>query len=1260
MKLVRARFALAAVTSLFWIGSVRADVGAGPASAPAAESGRRYTAETPDALIDAQEARALAPQATEAAQISAMVLIRSIANRATNNKALVALEHVAASPKVAAEVRSEALMLARSLADDEGTTAGATKAHAAGIVTDLAILGPFRDTGGGLDAHDGPEGKTAAAFGDSSAIYSWGSVEVTWREVPKSFAQARGVPLDLFIHPRKESCTFVASKVVVPAAGPIIVRLAASGQARLVFDGTDVAKSDDVNGAAYLDRLAAQVEASAGPHVIAAKVCTGALEDDGRVRLRVTDAKHAPLALDASADLSARPGETIAWGKVKSQKLTTPLTRAISSKDSLLDAAITRATGGADDLKSPRAAGQLDALLQSKDLDADRLAIAAWVTPSGANKSARFYRAEEAAKKSNDEKARAFVERRLVEHHVDTDMADWAIATMRGTKLDAKTDTDAVLIQSRIARALRVEALQIEAMRKLAAAFKGAPNAVPNALLFDLAQLARTHDRALWLASVEELAKRGIRGGILVDAMGTRSASDVVRSAKDAFAGGMDDADEALAVSQHVVDAGAHDVAAQLYRQTCRWAPNRAEAWAGLARELATASNDPKDKELVFVALRRARILSPGDAKYRAELALRISALKKPGPNQETRDDEKYIAPTAAILARRQGVPAKGVPDVADRELHWLRAVRMHPDNRVSQLIHYAREIVIAPRSQQELFEPIPPEGDLTEILRARVHRKAGGVAFPVEEHNDGSRPRIRWPDLESGDTVEVVIRQWTSTAVGGRGDAPFYFLDYAGAPASHPLLYNEVVVETTQGHPLYVDVLNDKLAPYKREEKDEKGVHVLRLVWEKPAIVPEEPLAPHTSEVTPVIVGSTFKTWADFRKWYGEAIRGFTEPDEEVRRLAAELTKGKNTKEEKLRALFEFVADDIRYVNYVSGEWWLPNRPQQLLARREGDCDDKAILLITLLRSIGIEAQEVMVQTRLTGQPSLLMSKNAAVPLFDHGIAFLPGPNGGMYLDATSPQSRLGPLPSMDARAVALRMDSGPAEIVQLPGSNPDDHGSDVTWSLTLASDGAGELTGDERHSGDGAFWLRSNLSQAEARAQYVEDALVAPWFPTIDVDKNIDFKGDLANGQATVKYKARSKGLARREGRDLVLPLSPSATFGTQLAPLPTRTLPVLLPPHLAPSHQNRTLRVLAPAGHAWGALPPGGDVKAGDFGSAHLEIARDPRDARALLIKRSIVFNMHLIPVDKYAAWRGFIQQVDALMHKEVRLVPAGAAP
>ncbi|MCL2722961.1 MAG: transglutaminase family protein [Polyangiaceae bacterium] len=1244
-----------------------ARAGSGATVARAAST-QRFTAETPDAIIDAHRQRVLSAKNEEDA-ISSLSVIAWVMSRASAGVAERAIADIANASTVPAEIRSEAAMLARALADDERTIAGIDKARALGIVTDVAVLGPFRDTGGGLDSRDGPErtpgAAGAATFTDLRAPYSWGSVEVGWRAIPHVFAQARGIPLDLFVHPRRESCSFVASKIHLDAPKSIIVRLAASGQARLAFDGVDVGKSDDVHALGRFDRLAARIDATAGSHIVYAKICAGALEDSGLVRLRITDANHAPLRLVASADLALHDGEIIPWEKAKVQKMTTPLARVLAptrdSADALLDAAIVRTMAGADDLKSPRAAGELDAFLQHEDLDADRVAMAAWVSPSGADKSARMYHARSLAGKTSDAVTSSFVDRRLVELHLENGMEDWAIATLRGTHIDKKRDSEAVLLGARALGGLFVDTLAIQAFRNLATAFHAAPEQVSNALVLELVSLARIYDKKTWTAASIELARRGIRGKVLVNAMGARGKDDVVKAAIDGFAGGIYDADEACSIAEHVSDAGAHDVAARLYSTLVGWAPNRAEGWAGLAREMSALPRSDETSQKILLALQRARELSPGDAKVRAELALRLGAGKH-DTKKEPADDERWLTATETILARRKGIPAGNAPpDVADRMLHWLRAVRTHADHRVSQLIQYAREIVIAPRTQQGLVETLPQEGDLTEILRARIHKKNGGVAFPVEEHNDGASPRISWPELEPGDTVEVVIRQWTAAAVGGRGDAPYFFMDYAGGTASHPLLYNHVVVETLPGRPLYIDIVHNELAPPKRIERDERGMHVTEFIWEHPAVVPEEPLAPELTETTPVVVGSTFKSWADFRKWYAEATRGFTDPDDEVRRIARELTKGKTSREDKLRAIFDFVSDDIRYVNYVSGEFWLPNRPQQLLARREGDCDDKAILLITLLRAVGIEAEEVLVQTRMTGQPSVLLAKNAAVPLFDHGIAFLPGPDGGTYLDATSPESRLGPIPSMDARAVALRM-NGPPEIVSLPASSPDHHGSDVTWTLALAPDGSGELTGEERHFGDSAFWLRTNLSQADARKQYVEDTLIGPWFSTIDVDKEIDFQSNLEGGQAKVKYKAKSRAVARREGSDLVVSLSPSNTFGSSLAPLPTRSLPVQLPSSLAPSHQNRTMRIVAPAGYVWGELPPGGDAdspEGSSFGHAHLEIRRDPKESRVLLIERSLVFDRDLIAVGKYASWRKWILQVDALMHREVRLVPAGAA-
>ncbi len=1275
---------LCALAALFVAAVSNADV-----SEPAArgEANRlRWTDETPDAMIDDATARALAATSTPREQLCALATIFALANRAEAGNARRALERIAGATPGAAggtsepDIHGDAGLLARALSPDDGTVAGASRDEALGVVDALSLLGPFRDTGGGLDSRDGPEGP-GQSFANTHARYSWGSYEVVWRTVPPLFASAQGVPLDVFVFPRKESCTWVATKLTVDRAQKLVVRLASSGQARLVFDGVDLARDQAVHPAARFDRLAGRVLATAGTHLVAAKICSGALDDEGRVRLRVTDeAGIRPAGVTASADLAGTPAIGPREPNVAISRITTPATSALTDAskgpEALLDVAILRTLGGEDDLRSPRAPGIL-ASLADAPIDADRLAMAAWIAPSGANRSAWLVRARGDA--AADGRTVAFVDRRLVERHLEAGLSDWAMAVIRGAKIDTAGDGEANLLTSQVETALGTDALRLSAMRRLAAVARRRTTA-PDALLLELAEIASSFDPAAAALVRDRLAARGNVDSAWVSSLLSRGRDAVVAAARRAFAGGIAGADEGLAVAQAVAGTGAHEDALAFYEELSRWAPNRAGVWADLAHQTAAVPSDATRDQAVVAALRRARELDPGEARYRAELALRARASSQ----GESHDDEKYLVSSQTILARRRGarpavladarsatslgfpsstappidVPAgtDRAPDVADRELHWLRAVVMHPDRRVSELVHYAREIVIPPRTEDELYEEIPSEGDLTEIVRARVHRKDGGTAFPVEEASDNAHPRIRWPELAAGDVVEVAFRSWTAGPVGGRGDPPFYRLDYAGALSTHPVLYNEVDVESPSDRPIYLDVVNGR--PDRREEKDENGRHIVRLVWDKPANVADEPLAPPLSEVIATVVLSTFKDWGAFRGWYGEAVRGFTEPDAQVRELAAKLTAGKPTRESKLRALFDFVADDIRYVNYVSGEWWLPNRPQQLLARREGDCDDKALLLITLLKAVGIDAQEVLVQTRLTGQPSILRAPGAAIPLFDHGIAFLPGPSGGTYLDATSPQSRLGPLPSMDARAVALRMD-GPAEIVELPSSGPSDHGVDSTWTIALGADGSAELQGEERATGDDAFWMRTYLTEPGARASWVEEHLVGNWFSTVEVDKKVDFIRDLPRGAAIASWRARSSGLARREGDEWVLPLSPSQTIASQIAPLVVRTLPVWLPPNLAPRRESRTIRVVAPDGWSFEALPPGGDENGGAFGHAHLDVTRDPRDARAIVVKRTVDFDRSAISVDEYPRWRAWVQHVDALMHRSVRLMPASGA-
>jgi hypothetical protein len=1310
---------------------------AGPA-APAKPI--RWTATAPDQMVD--QALARARRGGDDA-IAGLVVAASLDERASFGRVRTGLRSIGVSNGPVAD-EAKWLMLWLSPEPGGGPWPGAAAvkydapADPNGLVKAFAILGPFQDTGGGLMRREGPEAE-GQSFSDTQARYSWGVFDVSWRRALPASSTARGVPLDLYIHPRSESCSYLASKVTIPAAPsaggaasgadkgvrPVIAHVAAAGAVRLIWDGVDVAASEDQHPRLVLDRLAARIEATPGEHLVAVKVCSGAVADEGRVRVRFTTEDRKPISIASSSDLrglriaspkaaesaapadaakggaakggaakggaakdvgakvSAAKGGAAKGGAAKGQgekgaavkkpggpftRVQTALERALNLTDAatieqVLTAGIVRTLGGAEDSRSPRAPGLLDRVARTPEVAPDALAMAGWISPFGSNRSGWLNLARARGAEAKDAMTEAFAQRRLVASNLSSNLVDWAMSTMREEPLKSASDTEARLIKAMAKRQAGGSGLARAALEDLLAISEEQKARTPISVWSEIAAAARSKpDIALRAARRVAETRADARDAAFVRAFRSESGP-ALESAAALYLAQQTTADDVILIARELYDAGRYPWAREAFYLATQLAPNRAVAFQGLAsarKAAITAEKLPADvaaKEagLATAALARARDLEPGDALLKAELAWRTGAGPAAAEGRTKLRDEQYIPAPATFLERgKRASYKKG--EIFDRQLHWVRVVTYHPDKRVSQLMHYAREIVIEPRTEGDLYERgIPAEGADTELLLARVHKKDGSIAMPEEQGTGGGAPFVRWPELKTGDVVEVAVRSWTAGPVGRRGDAPFYFIDYVGSTDTHPILYNEVVVESPQSSPLAIDVLHGKPDRDTTETKD--GRSVRRMVWDNPPSIPEEPLAPRLSESLPVVVGSTFASWHDFREWYRGAVAGFTEPDDQVRRLALDLTKGKKTREEKLKAIFDFVADDIRYVNYVSGEWWLPNRPQELLARRQGDCDDKAMLLITLLRSIGIEATEVLVQTRYTGEPSLLRSEKAAIPIFDHGIAYLPGQNGGpgMWLDATSPQSRLGPLPSMDARTVALFVHDGPAKIVETPASSPSDHGIDAEWTIKLSPTGAGDLVASEKHMGDAAFELRTNLGQSDARAQWVEQYLASGWFPTVQVKPAIEFASDLPNGAAVLRYEARSEGLARREGDELAVPVSEGNTLTSQLAPLVKRTLPVVLPPGLAPGHQTRTISIVAPPGFAFADLPPGGEEQGGEFGSARLEFKRGA-GANTVVVKRTVVFDLSTIPLEKYPAWRGWLQRVDGLMHRMVRLVPA----
>jgi transglutaminase-like putative cysteine protease len=123
--------------------------------------------------------------------------------------------------------------------------------------------------------------------------------------------------------------------------------------------------------------------------------------------------------------------------------------------------------------------------------------------------------------------------------------------------------------------------------------------------------------------------------------------------------------------------------------------------------------------------------------------------------------------------------------------------------------------------------------------------------------------------------------------------------------------------------------------------------------------------------------------------------------PSSEVKELIERFTAAGPSDAERAIAVMKFVQDEIRYTGIEEGEAaFRPTPPNEVLARRYGDCKDKTLLAVSLLKALGIDAAPALVSTRWRAE----VAKHLPSPgLMDHVV--VRGVIGGQtyWFDATS-----------------------------------------------------------------------------------------------------------------------------------------------------------------------------------------------------------------------------------------------------------------
>ncbi|MGD0887791.1 MAG: DUF3857 domain-containing protein [Acidobacteriaceae bacterium] len=309
------------------------------------------------------------------------------------------------------------------------------------------------------------------------------------------------------------------------------------------------------------------------------------------------------------------------------------------------------------------------------------------------------------------------------------------------------------------------------------------------------------------------------------------------------------------------------------------------------------------------------------------------------------------------IVARVQSdaaVRSIGVVSVAfaasSQQVEFLYARVRHPDGTV---------VETPPADAIEMPEPVTREAPLYSDLKEKQ--------LPIRS-------------LRVGDTLE-----WKARITTTKSQAPGQFWGQESFTDDAVVLSETLELRVPVG--VSVNVWSSATKP---AESTSDGQHVYR--WSssqlKPTAGKEADAATEAKKKVvwtadqeldadqgklPSVAWTTFKSWEEVGAWYRSLEADRVTPSPEIKAKVAELIAGKSTDEEKVRALYAYVATQIRYIGVDFGIGrYQPHTVAEILSNQYGDCKDKHTLLAAMLSVAGIQPDAVLIGAGIRFNPAV------------------------------------------------------------------------------------------------------------------------------------------------------------------------------------------------------------------------------------------------------------------------------------------------
>ena len=184
-----------------------------------------------------------------------------------------------------------------------------------------------------------------------------------------------------------------------------------------------------------------------------------------------------------------------------------------------------------------------------------------------------------------------------------------------------------------------------------------------------------------------------------------------------------------------------------------------------------------------------------------------------------------------------------------------------------------------------------------------------------------------------------------------------------------------------------------------------------------------------------PTVQLTTFQSWEKLGAWYASLERDRRQPNDAIKAKAEELVQGKTDDMAKVKALYEYVSRNIRYVSLSFGLGrYQPHEASEVLSNSYGDCKDKNTLLAALLAAEGFQSTSVLIGSQHELDPEIPSPSQ-----FDHVITRVPVNGKEIWLDSTNGVAPFRMLAASlrDKEGLAIPPD-GKASLVWTPADLP------------------------------------------------------------------------------------------------------------------------------------------------------------------------------------------------------------------------------